>query len=145
MEELLEQKGIAVDVLPATIPPDYWADVFIAIHADGSDDARVSGFKAAAPWRDMTGKSQQLVSELEKQYAAATGMQIAPNITRNMRGYYAFNWRRYEHSIDPMSTAAILETGFLTNYADQKILIKDPSKAANGIAQAVFNFLNVAH
>jgi hypothetical protein len=35
-KKLLEAKGVVVDILPVTIPPDYWADVFIAIHADGN-------------------------------------------------------------------------------------------------------------
>ena len=127
-------------LFPATIPVAYWSDIFIAIHADGSPDSSISGFKIATPRRDFTGHGQELLAILEKEYGDATGLGIDKNITRNMRGYYAFNWRRYTHSMHPMTTAVILETGFLTNPFDQKILIKNPTIAAQGIANAVLRF-----
>ncbi|RJQ14358.1 N-acetylmuramoyl-L-alanine amidase [Candidatus Parcubacteria bacterium] len=143
LQALLESKGVVVDLLPATIPPRYFADVFVSIHADGSTDTRVSGFKAAAPWRDYTGKSQELVSIFNEEYAKTTGMKQDSNISRRMRGYYAFNWRRYEHSIHPMTVAMIVETGFLTNPQDQRILINTPERPAQGIANTIFKFLDI--
>lgn len=141
--QLLEPYGIVVDLLPATIPPDYWADLFVSIHADGSTDASVSGFKVAAPRRDLTRKGPELVSIFEDHYGTATQLRLDPNVTRNMRGYYAFNWRRYEYSIHPMTPAIIVETGFLTNASDQKLLIQNPGRSALGIANAITSFLNV--
>ena len=47
---LLRAQGIVVDILPATIPKAYWADVFIAIHADGNTNPNVSGFKVASAY-----------------------------------------------------------------------------------------------
>lgn len=137
----LRQQGIIVDILPATIPPQYWADVFLAIHADGNVDKTVSGFKFAAPWRDYTKKASKLVTLLEVEYAQATGLAQDFNISRNMRGYYAFAWWRYEHSLHPMTTAAIAETGFLTNSNDQKILIQKPEIAAQALAKSISTFL----
>jgi hypothetical protein len=140
---LLEAKGIQVEILPATIPPDYWADLFIAIHADGNLNTAVSGYKAAPPRRDLTGKAQSFAELLNSEYESATGLSYDPNVTRNMSGYYAFNWRRYEHSLHPMTTAVILETGFLTNANDRRIIVNDQIKSATGIANAVVKFLKV--
>jgi N-acetylmuramoyl-L-alanine amidase len=141
---LLETRGIVVDVLPATIPEQYWADVVVAIHADGSNDSRTNGFKVAAPWRDITGKSSQLADLIEQNYKQVTEMRIDPNITRNMLGYYAFNWRRYRHAIHPMSTAVIIETGFLTNTADRDMLINKTSLVAEGISRGLFDFFELS-
>lgn len=139
--ELLRAQGVQVDILPATIPPDYWADVFIAIHADGSTDTSVRGFKIAAPWRDRTGKAEKLVTLLETEYQKATGFRKDDNITRNMRGYYAFAYWRYDHAIHPMTTPVIVETGFLTNAADRDIIVRRPDIAGNALATGTLNFL----
>lgn len=139
---LLKEKGVVVEILPATIPPDYWADVFIAIHADGSLDTTTTGYKMAAPWRDLTGKANQLVSILEESYGAATNLVKDDNITRNMRGYYAFAWWRYEHSLHPMTTAAIVETGFLTNPQDRRLIVDQPELSAKAIADGIMEFLS---
>ena len=143
LKSIFEEEGILVDVLPVTVPPGYFADVFVAIHADGSSDSRVSGFKVAAPWRDFTGKAGELVDLLEEEYPKVTGMKQDFNVSRRMRGYYAFNWRRYEHAVHPMTVAVIMETGFLTNSNDQRILITNPKLAAQGIAEAILKFLDI--
>lgn len=140
---LLEAKGIVVDILPAAIPPQYFADAFIAIHADGSPDTTVSGFKAASPYRDISGKAETLVTIFYEEYEKATGMKEDFNVTRRMKGYYAFNWRRYEHSIHPMTPAIIVETGFLTSPADRRILINNPKVSAEGIANTVISFFDL--
>lgn len=138
---LLEAEGVVVDLLPATVPPEYWADAFIAIHADGSTNPNTSGFKMAAPWRDLTGNADQLVSLLEQEYQSATNLRLDPNITRNMRGYYAFSWWRYKHAIHPMTTAAIVETGFLTSPADRKLIVDQPEVSARALATAILKYL----
>ncbi|HUF51082.1 MAG TPA: hypothetical protein VMN60_09630, partial [Longimicrobiales bacterium] len=101
--QILEEAGYTVDILPTTIPPGYWADVFIAIHADGNSNTAVSGYRAAAPRRDRTGRARELVELLTQTYGAATGLPLYPTITRRMRGYYAFNSRRYHHALHPMT------------------------------------------
>lgn len=139
-KKLLEPHGIIVDILPVTIPPEYFADVFISIHADGNLDTSINGYKVAAPRRDVTGKAQNLAQLLEAEYGKATNLDIDPNVTRAMRGYYAFNWRRYEHAIHPMTVAAIVETGFLSNAGDSRIIVNDPQKSAAGIVAAILAY-----
>jgi hypothetical protein len=139
--EVLRKHGVTVEILPATVPPEYWADVLVSIHADGNENSGVSGYKVAAPRRDITGTAEELASFLEEEYGKIVGFALDPNVTRNMRGYYAFNWRRYEHAMHPMTTAAIIETGFLTSPQDRKILINQPERSAQGIAQGILAYL----
>ncbi|EKD65367.1 MAG: cell wall hydrolase/autolysin [uncultured bacterium] len=140
-KKILEENGIVVDVLPATIPPKYWADVFVSIHADGSLDPSKSGFKAAAPRRDMSGKANSLVEKMEMTYQETTSLPKDPNVSRNMRGYYAFSYWRYEHAVHPMTASAILETGFLTSASDRKIIVDNPQISAKGIAEGIMTYL----
>ncbi|HYE60221.1 MAG TPA: N-acetylmuramoyl-L-alanine amidase [Candidatus Kapabacteria bacterium] len=143
-KRLLEPYGILVDVLPTTIPPNYWADVFIAIHADGNTNTGVSGYKVAAPRRDVSGRAEEFAEILSNAYEEHTKLVWDPNISRNMRGYYAFNWRKYDHSLHPKTVAVILETGFLTNPHDRKVIVNHPEKSAAGIAEAVLTFFQVS-
>jgi N-acetylmuramoyl-L-alanine amidase len=138
---LLQKEGVVVDIIPATVPRGYWADAFIAIHADGSTNAATNGFKIAAPWRDFSGDAETLVNLLREEYQYSTKMVEDPNITRNMRGYYAFSWWRYDHAIHPMTTGAIVETGFLTSPADRKIIVSHPEVPAQAIARGVLKYL----
>ena len=137
---MLEEMGYEVDILPAVVPPSYRAHLFIAIHADGSNDPNASGYRVAAPRRDATGRASQVVALLEKSYGEATGIKRLPAATRRMRNYYAFNFRRYEHALHPMTIAVILETGFLTSRRDRQVLVDHPERAARGIVAAVTAF-----
>lgn len=139
--KLLESEGIGVEILPTTIPPGYFADVFVSIHADGSLDPEKSGYKAAAPRRDMTGNAEALLKAVEKEYAEATKLTKDPNVTRNMRGYYAFGWWRYKHAVHPMTTSIILETGFLTSPADRELIVDNPEISAQGLAKGILEYL----
>ncbi len=141
VKKLLEPVGIEVEILPATVPPKYWADVFVAIHADGNVDSSVRGYKFAGPWRDFSKKSEELVEILNESYEEVTGFVRDPNISRNMRGYYAFSWWRFEHAIHPMTIAVIAETGFLSNYYDRLVIVDQPELAARGIAEGLVKFL----
>lgn len=138
---LLEAKGISVELLPATVPENYWADVFVAIHADGSEDILKSGYKLASPRRDVTGNSVKLEKAIEQTYGKATGLELDPNVTRNMRGYYAFSWRRYDHAIHPMTASVILETGFLTSPYDRQTIVNQPEISARGLADGIVAYL----
>jgi N-acetylmuramoyl-L-alanine amidase len=140
--DLLVAEGIVVDLLPTTIPPHYWADAFVAIHADGSLDEQKSGFKAAHPRRDLSGKAATLLEFVESSYQASTGLSRDTNVTRNMRGYYAFAWWRYQHAIHPKTPGVILETGFLTSANDRKIIVASSSAAATGIAAGLVSYLS---
>jgi N-acetylmuramoyl-L-alanine amidase len=137
---MLEPMGYLVDVLPAVVPPDYRAHLFISIHADGSNDADASGFRVGSPRRDATGRASAAADLLQRSYREATGLRQLPDVTRRMSNYYAFNYRRYEHALHPMTIALILETGFLTSASDWRVIVEDPDRAARGIVSAVTSF-----
>lgn len=137
---MLEEMGYAVDILPAVVPPGYRAHLFISIHADGSGDPRASGYRVAPPRRDATGRADAVASLLQTSYGEATGIRHLTSATRRMRNYYAFNFRRYEHALHPMTIAVILETGFLTSARDRSVILDDPDRAARGIVEAVRAF-----
>jgi N-acetylmuramoyl-L-alanine amidase len=138
--KLLEQHGIVVDILPATVPVDYDADVFVTIHADGSRSPGVRGFKLSTAWR-ASRASQQLSEALRQEYAAATGLPWDDGVTFNMRGYYAFNYRRHEHAVKKTTPAVIVEMGFLTSAADRALMIGRPNLVAAGIANGILRYL----
>ncbi|WP_419938307.1 N-acetylmuramoyl-L-alanine amidase family protein [Candidatus Palauibacter sp.] len=136
----LEALGYEVDILPAVVPPGYRAHLFIAIHADGSDSPAASGYRVASPRRDATGRAEDAARVLREAYGAATGLRNLPISTRRMRNYYAFNYRRYEHALHPMTIAVIIETGFMTNARDRDIILGAPERSARGIVEAVKAF-----
>lgn len=138
--EMLVRRGYVVDVLPAVVPPGYRAHLFISIHADGSADPRASGYRVAFARRDVTGRASQFAGLLEQSYGEATGLRLLPDVTRRMRGYYAFNFRRYEHALHPMTIGVIIETGYLTSGHDRRVIVADPERAARGIVAAVTEF-----
>ena len=137
---MLEELGYVVDILPAVVPPGYRAHLFLAIHADASNDRSARGYRVAAPRRDASGRASGIVDLLKRTYGEATGIRRLPDATRRMRNYYAFNFRRYEHALHPMTIAAILETGFLTNAGDREVIMGQPERAARGIVEAITAF-----
>jgi hypothetical protein len=141
VERILEKDGVVVDLLPATVPPKYYADAFVAIHADGSEDPSKSGFKATAPRRIIGDKAEKLLISVEQSYQQTTKLPKDSNITRNMKGYYVFRWWRYEHSLHPMTPAIILETGFLTSPQDRTIIVDQPVIPAQAIARGIAEYL----
>ncbi len=136
---LLEELGYAVDVLPAVVPPGYRAHLFLAIHADASDDHGVGGYRGggSAPRRHRPRLRHRRSA---RSHLLPGDIRRLPNATRRMRNYYAFNFRRYEHALHPMTIAAIIETGFLTNADDREIIVSAPERAARGIVEAIVNF-----
>lgn len=139
--DLLKSHGVQADLIPATIPPGYDADAFVAIHADGSSSTNSRGFKLATPWRTSRA-AQHLLDSMVAEYGKATGMPQDDAVTFNMRGYYAFNYRRHEHSIARTTPAVILEMGFLTNAADRAMMIDQADRVAVGIANGIVRYLN---
>ncbi|MCY3704466.1 MAG: N-acetylmuramoyl-L-alanine amidase [Gammaproteobacteria bacterium] len=137
---MLEELGYVVDILPAVVPPDYRAHLFIAIHADASNDPGTTGYRVAAPGRDATGRASDFVDLLNRRYGEVTGIRRLPTVTRRMRNYYAFNFRRYEHALHPMTIAVIIETGFLTNAGDREVIVSQPDLVARGIVEGIIAF-----
>ena len=142
---LLRARDVEVDVLPATVPVDYQADAFLAIHADGDARDAVRGFKLArSPLSKIPAWDDALVGWLYAEYARVTGLpRDDEHVTRNMEYYYAFNNRRYYYAIAPSTPAAILEAGLLTSAADRTVLVTDPDRAAGGIAAGLLGFIDI--
>jgi len=137
----LRQEGIVVDVLPATIPPGYEADAFIAIHADGNEDTTVSGYKVAASEWDDSGKAHMLADDVELAYGQATNMRLDPSITDDMTQYFAFNYGRFQHAIAATTPGILVEVGFLTNDTDRAFLHNHPTQVAAALEPGILKYL----
>jgi peptidoglycan/xylan/chitin deacetylase (PgdA/CDA1 family) len=142
-KERLEAAGVAVDLLDMTVPQHYRANAFLAIHADMASAVGRRGFKLARPGlSSVPAADDRFVTALGDAYAGATGMpRDDRNVDDGMRYYYAFNSRRYCHSVAPGVPQAILETGYLSSAQDRAVLLDDPEVAARGIADGVLSFL----
>jgi N-acetylmuramoyl-L-alanine amidase len=142
MATLLTAQGIAVDILPTTIPEGYLADVFIALHCDGDGVGVLSGFKMAhgsrrGPYED------RLMTTIKDVYARATGMDYdVEHVSRAMLGYFAFNWSRYQHATSPFTPATIIELGFLSNADDRYLLENKPDLIATALTNGILKFLD---
>lgn len=139
---LLEARGLAVDIIPATVEPGYVADAFVALHSDDDGVGEKSGFKMAIGRR--RGKyDQALLDALREPYAKATGLDWdAEGITSNMTGYYAWNWSRYRYALSPFTPGVIVEMGFLSSAADRAFMTQHPDVIASAIAEGVVRFLD---
>jgi hypothetical protein len=140
--ELLRARGVTVDILPATIPPGYRADAFVAIHCDYNNSPGLAGYKLArfraSPVPD---RADALLGAIAADYGAATGQRPDPHITRAMTGYYAFNAGDFRHAIAPATPGVIIELGFLTNAADRALLTTRQDVVAGGLAGGIVRFL----
>ena len=139
---LLRAQGLAVDILPTTVPPGYLADAFIALHADSDGVGELSGFKMAhstrrGPYED------RLMADVKATYAAETGLDYdSEHVTRAMTNYYAANWSRYQHATSPFTPSVILEMAFISNRGDLSLLVDHPDRVAIAIANGILKFLD---
>jgi len=139
---LLRAQGLAVDILPTTVPPGYIADAFIALHGDSDGVGELSGFKMAhgsrrGPYED------RLLSDIKATYGAETGLEYdSEHITRNMTSLYSFNWSRYQHATSPFTPSVILEMAFISNRGDLALLVAHPDRVAVAIAKGILKFLD---
>lgn len=142
---LLTARGITVDLLPATVPPGYTADAFIAIHSDYNNSPAMGGFKLAR-FRDsaIPARDDALIAAITTEYGAATGQGRDGYITRAMTGYYAFNGADFRHAIASQTPGVIIELGFLTNPADRALLTERQETVAAGLAGGIIRFLTGA-
>jgi len=139
--EQLRKGGVAAELLPATVPPGYRADAFVAVHADGAARSDVRGWKAATAWR-ASDASRQLLDALSFTYVRFTDLpEDRYGTTYNMRGYYAFSPHRFHHALDPATPAVIIETGFVTVAEDREVLFGQPDSVALGISSGILRFL----
>ena len=139
---LLRAQGLAVDILPTTVPPGYIADAFIALHGDSDGVGELSGFKMAhstrrGPFED------RLLAAVKAAYGAGTRLDYdAQHITRGMTGLYSFNWSRYQHATSPFTPSVILEMAFISNRGDLSLLVDHPDRVAVAIANGILKFLD---
>jgi N-acetylmuramoyl-L-alanine amidase len=140
---LLEAAGVQTDVLPATVPPHYQANMFLAIHADGDTTGQGRGFKVARPgFSSVPDIDDRLVDAINQTYAAETNLpRDDEHISLRMRYYYAFNSRRYCHAVAPGVPQSIVEMAYLTNATDRSYLIGDPDRLAHAVADSIQAFL----
>lgn len=138
--EYLRAWGNVAYVLPATVPPAYKADAFVAIHSDGHTNKNARGYKVASYYRQWAA-SDMLVRELADEYGKQTGLPMDWRITENMTNYYAFNSGLYEHTIAEDTPGAIFEMGFLSNSADRGFMINNRDLVARSIALGIARFL----
>jgi hypothetical protein len=136
----LRSANVVVDILPATIPEGYLADAFVSLHADGDRTGNDRGFKVAHGSRRGP-YEPRLVTAIIEEYGRATGLPWLPGVSRNMTGYYAFAWGRFQASVAPHVPAAILEMGFLTHVDDRAMLVGQPDRIADGISRGIMRFL----
>jgi len=136
---LLRAEGRTVEILPATIPTGYEADLFIALHADGNSSGAARGYKVSTRWTSaVAALDASLVQSLDSAYGTVTGMPHDSSITRAMRGYYAYSTYRGEsYRLGGTTPAAIIEMGFMSNAADRAVMFNRPNVVAAGIVAGV--------
>lgn len=140
--ELLRSHGYVVDIIPTTVPQGYLADAFVALHMDGDGTGENSGFKLAHGSRRGP-YEQQLLEDIKAEYGSATGLAWDPeHISRNMLGYFAFNWQRYRSATSPFTPSVILELGFLSNDGDRALMMDRSDLVARAIANGIERFLS---
>jgi N-acetylmuramoyl-L-alanine amidase len=140
---LVQQKltafGYQVDLLQEFDPRlnGYKAAVLLSIHNDSCQfiNDQATGFKVASALasRDPN-SSNRLVACIQDRYSRITGLPFHDSVTPDMTQYHAFN------EIDPGTTAAIIEAGFL--YKDYNILTTHQELVADGIVAGIQCFVN---
>jgi N-acetylmuramoyl-L-alanine amidase len=140
VRQKLEARGFIIDLLQEYDPrlDSYHAALLLSIHADTCDvvDDQATGFKVAGSSysRDQN-LANRLTACLDDRYASVTGLHLHPgSVTINMTDYHAFS------AIDPATTAAIIETGFLN--LDREILVQHPDVVADGVVSGILCFVN---
>lgn len=138
----LRDRGAVVDVLPATIPPRYQADLLIAVHVDSNPDTTRSGYKSAHFWPERNPRELQLKLQVDRAVFAITRMRDDDaNVSGNMFEYYAFNDRRFEHTVDRGTPALLVELGYLSNPGDRRLL-ETPDVLAAALEEGIARYLS---
>lgn len=118
----------------------YQGVLLVSIHNDSCviSNEMTTGFKIA-PSTDgnYPDRSQRLADCLFDRYQKVTLLPYHPgSITPDMTDYHAFR------EIDPNTSAAIIETGFLSNPIDYAIMTEHPDVVATGIVNGILCYLN---
>jgi hypothetical protein len=137
----LEAEGFMVDLIPATIPPGYRADLFISLHADSSPDPSRRGYKSAH-WRTPRNPREPVLKDfIDEAYFYYTGLpDDHNNVSGAMLGYYGFNHQRFRHAVHPRTPAIIVEMGYISNPQDLAFL-RDPVNPAFALKRGILAYL----
>lgn len=139
----LEALGIKTELLKEKDPrlSGYNATVLVSIHNDSCDYFSDShtGFKVAGN-SNQNGNTPRLIACLNNRVAARTGLsRHGTTITSDMTNYHAFDPDSPD-TINPATSAAIIETGFLN--LDRQILTEHPDVIAQGVVDGIMCYLN---
>lgn len=141
-KQLEYYEDIRVELLPATVPPNYKADVFISIHADSSTDPKRRGYKSAFSLPERNTTDKLLKDLVDESFFNASGLpDDHENVSSNMTKYYAFNRARFMHSIAAETPALIIEMGYLSHEQDV-VFLKDTKRPATALTEGILKYLN---
>lgn len=138
----LAARGIEVDLLPATVPPAYRADLVLSIHADANEDLGRSGYKSAHFQPARNSREALLKVSVDRAMLLATGLRDDDrNVSGNMLHYYAFNQRHFRHAVARSTPALLVELGYLSNPNDLRVL-QESDRLAAGLELGVLAYLS---
>ncbi|MGL4611862.1 MAG: N-acetylmuramoyl-L-alanine amidase family protein [Trueperaceae bacterium] len=140
LRDMLLRENIVVDLLPATVPKNYRADVFVSLHADSNEDSERRGYKSAVSRFERNDKDALLKQMIDEHYFYFSGLPDDDNnVSGSMLEYYAFN-KRFKHSIHRNTPAIIVEMGYLSN-EDDLAYMEDPANPAYALKIGILSYL----
>ncbi|MAZ54001.1 MAG: hypothetical protein CMO31_08335 [Trueperaceae bacterium] len=143
LQRLLEAQGIVVDLLPAKIPRRYSADLVLSIHIDANVNRHRRGYKSAHFMPARNPAEPELKKLVDRTYLLASGFpDDEANLTSGMLEYYAFNYKRFRHSVHRDTPSLIVELGYLSNPKDLSYL-EDSQAPAHALAKSIVEFLQL--
>lgn len=140
VQKQLSDLGYQVDLLEEFDPrlTGYQGTLLISIHLDSCEyiNEQATGFKVAAALSSQNAvASQRLTTCLSDRYGQITGLPYhAGSVTDDMTYNHAFS------EIDPETTAAIIEAGFLNK--DYDFITEETDRIAEGIVSGILCFIN---
>lgn len=140
VQKTLTDLGYEVDLLEEFDDrlDGYRGAVLVSIHLDSCEyvNDQATGFKVAATLsEEKIAESQRLTTCLSERYAEVTGLPYhAGSVTEDMTFYHAFD------EIDPKTTAAIIEAGFLN--MDYSFITEETDRIAEGIVAGILCYIN---
>ena len=141
LQAQLEAHGVTVELLSATPPRGYYADLFLSLHADSVVDSTRRGYKSAYFDPERNPLEPRLKAYIDRAYLTASGFpDDHHNTTQNMHRYYAFNTWRYRHSVHPGTPALLVEMGYLSSEVDMAFL-NHPDQPAAALSAGILAFL----